>query len=85
MYAKCLCSTFKSLFGEQPKAVFSALDHDDHPELDDSPLCGPDETAKFQSLIGVCQWMISLCHFDIVHAIMSLSRFQHCPCQGHVD
>ena len=72
-YAKHLCSTFESLYGEQPKPVFSPLDHDDHPELDDSPLSGPDDTAMFQSLIGACQLMISLCHFDITQAIMSLS------------
>ena len=84
-YAKCLCATLESLYGEQPKSVFSPLDHEDHPELDDSPLCGPDDTAKFQSLIGACQWMISLGHFDISQAIMSLSRFRHCPHVGHVD
>ena len=29
--------------------------------------------------------MISLCRFDIAHAIMSLSHFRHCPCCGHVN
>ena len=74
-YAKCLCLNFSSLYGEEPKAIFSPMDHDDHPELDDSPLCGPDNIAKFQSLIGACQWMILLCRFDIAQAIMSLSCF----------
>ena len=60
-YAKCLCASFELLFGEQPKMYFAPLDPDDHHELDDTPLCGPNDTAKFQSLIGVCQWMISLC------------------------
>ena len=85
MYAKCLCSNFSSLYGEELKAVFSPLDHDNHPELDDSPLCGPDDIAKFQSLIGACHWMISLCRFDIAQAIMPLSCFRHCPRQGHTD
>ena len=67
-YSKQLCSSFESLYGEQPKTFFSPLDHEDHPELDDSLLCGPDDTTKFQSLIGACQWMISLCQFDIAHA-----------------
>ena len=84
-YSKRLCSSFESLYGEQPKTFFSPLDHEDHPKLDDSPLCGPDDTAMFQSLIGACQWMISLCRFDIAHAIMSLSCFRHCPPQGHID
>ena len=84
-YSKCLCTNFESLFGEQPKTCFSPLDHEDHPELDDSPLCGPDDTLKFQSLIGACQWMISLCQLDVAHAVMSLSCFRHCPRQGHID
>ena len=72
-YAKQLCSTFETLFGEQPKPYFALLDHDDHPELDDSPLCGLDNTAKYQSMIGACQWMVSICRLDIAHALMSLS------------
>ena len=84
-YAKRLCSNFEHLYGEPPKSVFSPLEHDDHPELDYSPCCGPEDTSKFQSLIGACQWMISLCRMDIAQAIMSLSRFRHCPRQGHVD
>ena len=84
-YSKHLCTNFESLYREPPKAVFSPLDHEDHPELGDSPLCGPDDIAKFQSLIGACQWMISLCRFDLAHTIMSLSQFRHCHQQGHVD
>ena len=84
-YAKKLCSNFERLYGEAPKSVFSPLEHDDHPELNDSPFCGPEDTSKFQSFIGACQWMISLCCMDIAQAIMSLSRFHHCPRQGHVD
>ena len=71
-YVKWLCSSFESLLGVQPKPYFSPLDHEDHPELDDTALCGLDDAAKFQSLIGACQWMISLCRLDIVHAIMLL-------------
>ena len=84
-YSKHLVESFERLYGEPPKTMFSPLDPDDHPKLDDSPLCGPSDTSKFQSLIGACQWMISLCRFDIAHAIMSLSHFCHCPRHGHVD
>ena len=41
--------------------------------------------SKFESLIGACQWMISLCQLDVAHAIISLSHFRHCPRQGHID
>ena len=78
-YSKRLMSNFESLFNEAPKPSFSPLDHEDQPELDTSKLCGPDDTAKFQSLIGACQWMISLCRLDLAHSIMSLSHYRHAP------
>ena len=57
----CLDHGHSPLYEEPPKPVFSPLDHEDHPELDDSPLCGTNYMTKFQSLIRACQWMISLC------------------------
>jgi len=63
----------------------SALSKGDHPELDISELCGPDDTRKFQSLIGALQWTISLCRMDIANAVMTLSRYRACPRMGHLD
>ena len=80
-----MVANFESLFNETPKPSFSPLDHEDLPELDTSALCGPDDTAKFQSLVGACQWMISLCCLDLAHAIMSLSQFRNAPHKGHLD
>ena len=65
--------------GEQPKEVHSPLDKDDKPELDESPLLGPDGIKRFQTLIGAAQWLITLSRFDIAHAIMSLGRFRPTP------
>ena len=84
-YVKRLNLTYETLFGEKPQTVFSPMDKDDHPELDDSPLCGPDDTSKYQSIIGALQWTIQLCRFDIAQAVMSMSRFRHAPRVGHID
>ena len=84
-YSKRIVSNFEELFSEKPTTFFSPLDHEDRPELDTSDLCGLADTAKFQSMIGACQWMISLCRLDLAHAIMSLSRFRHAPRMGHLD
>jgi hypothetical protein len=54
----------------------------DHPELDNSPPCGLDDTAKFQGLVGALQWTISLCRVDIAHAAMTLSRHRAQPLVG---
>ena len=53
-YSKRLLDSLERLYGEPPKTMFSPLDPDDHSELDDSPLCRPSDTSKFQSLIGAC-------------------------------
>ena len=64
-YIKQLTHDYAQLFREEPKKAMSPLPSGDHPELDMSEPCGPDDTAKFQSLIGAMQWTISLCRFDI--------------------
>ena len=85
-YVKRLLSNYEKLLGNLPTPVHSPLPEHDRPELDDTPLCGPDDVAKYQSLLGTCQWMISLVCFDLCEAIMSLSHYHHhCPCHGHLD
>ena len=84
-YAKCLLSNYEKLFGNLPTPVRSPLPEHDRPELNDTPLCGADDIAKYQSLLGACQWMISLVRFDLCEAIMSLSRYRHCPHHGRLD
>ena len=59
-YVRHLIVTHKELFGEQPKEVHSPLDKDNKPELDDTPLLGPDGIKHFQTLIGAAQWLMTL-------------------------
>ena len=74
-YVKRLVETYKELFGEQPKEVHLPLDKDDKPELDESPLLGPDGIKRYQTLIGAAQWLITLSRFDIAHADKLNLRF----------
>ena len=84
-YIKRLCDNYELMFKEQPKPVFTPMEKGDQPELDESPLLGPDGIKKFQSIIGAIQWTISLCRFDVLHAVMSLGRFRAAPRQGHLE
>jgi len=84
-YVKRMVDNYKMMFGEQPKAYYSPMEKGDQPELDDSPELGPDGIAKFQSMIGALQWTITLCRFDIAHAVMSLGRFRAAPREGHLE
>ena len=84
-YIKRMVENYRMMFGELPPEVHAPLDKDDHPELDESPLLGPDGIARYQSLLGAMQWTISLCRFDIGQAVMSLGRFRAAPRVGHLD
>jgi hypothetical protein len=57
----------------------------DHPELDDSPFLDETGIAQYQSMIGACQWLVTLARFDIATAVMTLSRYRAAPRQGHMD
>ena len=84
-YIKRLAATYTQLFGEPPATYLSPSLAKDHPELDTTESCLSQEVIQFQSLIGALQWTISLCRFDIAHAVMSLSRYKNSPLKGHLD
>lgn len=57
----------------------------DHPELDDNPLLNEEGRRRYQSNIGICQWICTTGRFDIAFAVLSLSRFSHSPREGHLE
>ena len=68
-YSKRLVDSFERLYGEPPKTMFSPLDPDDHPELDDSPLCGPNGKCTkdtFKGSLFGCQENVSNTTLTIV-------------------
>ena len=81
-----MVETYVRLFGEKPKELYSSpLEKGDHPELDTSDLLDADGIQKYQSMIGVMQWAISIGRFDIATAVMSLSSFHVAPRVGHLE
>ena len=61
------------------------MDKNDHPEIDESEILGPEDQKKYQSMIGALQWVISLGRFDIATPIMTMSRFRVEPRVGHLE
>jgi hypothetical protein len=57
----------------------------DHPELDASTVLNDDEHRKYQMLIGMLVWIVTIGRIDVAHATSSLSRFTACPRQGHLE
>ena len=73
------------------KSIFGALKKFDnpsetgnHPELDNLAALDDTEHQKYQALIGMLVWIVTIGHLDIAHAMASLSRFTAHPHQGHV-
>ena len=83
-YIQCMMDNYKTMFGELPKEQTSPLEKGDHPEMDMTEELDQDGIAKYQSLIGALQWLITLGRFDVAQAVMTMSRFRAAPRKGHL-
>jgi hypothetical protein len=58
----------------------------DHPEMDDTTVVLDDDGhRKYQMLIGILNWIVTIGRLDVAFATMSLSRFSACPQKGHLE
>jgi hypothetical protein len=57
-YIQNFIPKFEGLFGKEFKAIKTPMSEEYHPEVDDSPLCTGDDSAKYMSIIGCCIWII---------------------------
>ena len=69
---------------ELPKAKTPFVDTY-HAELDATRFCTPEETSKYQSLIGSANWIVTLGRFDIQWATTTLARYAAAPRIGHFE
>ena len=81
-YIKNVIPKFESLFGETFKTVRTPMAEDYHPEMEDSPFLSNDDAARFRSVIGSLNWVITLGRFDVNYATSALSRFNMAVTQG---
>ena len=85
-YIDKLADTCKRLFNEDPpKGYKTPLDKNDHPELDTSEILEGDMAAKYLTMVGKRQWLVTLGRFDIHAQVATMSRFRAAPRQGHMD
>ena len=74
------------LFNEDPqKGYKTPPDKNDHPELDTSEILEGDMAAKYLTMVGQLQWLVTLGRFDIHAQVATMSRFRVAPRQGHMD
>ena len=83
-YIKNTCEKIEGLFDVKLKNYGSPMETGDHPEIDESDLLDPEETTKYQMLVGCAQWAVSLGRYDIQYATNLMARFAHCPREGHM-
>jgi hypothetical protein len=51
-YIQNVIPKFQGLFGKELKPIKTPMSEGYHPEVDDSPLCTEDDSAKYRSIIG---------------------------------
>jgi hypothetical protein len=76
-YIQNVIPKFEGLSGKDLKAIKTHMSEGYNLEIDDSPLCTEDDSAKYRSIIGfcICIWIIVLGRFDIAYATSAMSRF----------
>ena len=84
-YVRKMIQNYEIMFNEKPKEFSSPLDEKDHPELDLTDELDPDDTKRYQSLIGALQWLITLGRFDISVSVATMGSFRAAPRQGHLE
>ena len=81
-YLKNVCDKIEKLIGPL-RCYAHPMDPEYRPELDESSLLNLDDVSKYRMLIGSGQWVISLGRFDVMYAVVNLSRYNAAPREGH--
>ena len=63
------------MFGCLPKEGTPLPVKDCHPKMDTSPLLGLDDHRKFQMLLSMLQWLLTIGQPDLGPVVSSLNRF----------
>ena len=79
IHSKMLSSYEQMFTGETLKNQSSLLLRGDHPELDDSEFISEEDKAKYMSMIGTAQWLVTLGRFDIAITVSTLSMYRVAP------
>ena len=84
-YTKHAIDQIERIYGCLPKEFTPLPVKDCRPELDTSPLLGLDDHRKFQMLLGMLQWLVTIARPDLCHIVSSLNRYRACPRETHLD
>ena len=81
-YIDKLAGTYRRLFNyEPPKGHKTPLNKNDHLELDTSEILEGDMAAKYHTMVGQLQWLVTLGRFVLYTQVATMSRFRTAPRQ----
>ena len=83
-YIKNVIPKYELLFEEVFKPVKTPMAEDYHPEMDESDFLDAEGHARYRSIIGSLNWIVTLGRFDIHYATSTLARFSMQPREGHL-
>ena len=85
-YIDKLADTYRRLSMKiHQKATRPLLKKNDHTELETSEILKGDMAAKYLTMVGQLQWLVTLGKFDIHAQVATMSRCRAAPRQGHMD
>jgi hypothetical protein len=85
-YIEKMVKNYESMFGDAPKKnLTSPLAKRDHLEIHTSELLDAKGIQMDQSMIGALLWAITIGHFDIATAAMTISGFMIAHRKGHLE
>jgi len=76
---------YERIFGCLPKEGTPLSVKDCHLEMDTSPLLGLVHHCKFQMLLGMLQWLVTIGRPDLGPVVLSLNPYGACPCEYHSE
>ena len=66
------------------KSNMSMEDPNYSPELDKTPLLGPEKHSQYRMIIGSLNWLVTLGCYTIYHAASTTAQYRMAPQEGHL-
>ena len=67
------------------RSYMSPEDPNYSPELNKTPLLGPEQHSQYRMIIGSLNWLVTLRCYDIYHAASTMARYMMAPQEGHLN
>ena len=70
-YVNVIMRKYKETYGDLKKEILP-MKVKEHPDLDNATLLNDKDNKEFQHFIGLYQWLIFACRFDLAYDVYSI-------------